>query len=919
MSKRNYYQYWGKASRESSAYHLLPYHCLDVAAVGYQLLIQSPSLLQHLAKLTGMEKSQLIKWMTFFLVLHDLGKFSISFQNLRSDILLKLQQKESQKAYIKRHDTLGYFFWQRVLKQYLSDQGVLDIASGRRRSATEETFDFWMLAVTGHHGQPPENIDGIVLDDMFRKEDIDAAVGFVQDVMVLLLENNIAFPFHDVKQIQQASWWLSGFTVLCDWLGSSRHEDEYMSQLIDLADYWQQQLPWAEHLIKKNEIITATPVNNLPVKQLFGSHIQGNIEMTPLQNQAAAIPMKSQPQLFILEDVTGAGKTEAAMILLYRLMASGQSQGFYFGLPSMATANAMYQRMADIYQKLYTKEKPPSLVLAHSASKLNKQFRQSLRQIDCIEKADYGDGLEPASSHCSDWLSDNRKKALLADVGVGTIDQALLSILPSRHQSLRLLGLLGKVLLVDEVHACDAYMHTLLCGLLQAHAHAGGSAILLSATLPFEQRQNLVDAFVRGMQVAPKALQKKSLNDYPLITHVQADGVEEIGIATRSSVKRQLKVTVLEKESAIYEVIHQALQKGQCVCWVRNTVKDARQAWAGFKSAYPESSVHLFHARFAMGDRLEIEQQILKQFGPDSDKNSRSGQLLIATQVVEQSLDLDFDYLITDLAPVDLIIQRAGRLRRHQRDKQGNRIQGDDQRGEAELMIYSPPWQDPPESDWLKKTLPGTAAVYENQDAMLWQGLKLLRLSGGFSMPQDARKLIEGVYGEQADLPESLSESLLQQQAGNMAKTGQGRMNLLKLNLGYRKDVQNIWWDEVNTPTRLGEETTTVYLARLQQGKLLPWIEQEEYPWANSSLIVRKVFIASDAQHSEISSFEVGQVKKQLPAQGKYSVLLPMEQIKSDVWKGSAINEKGEDSIFYYHDCYGFMQAREYQELEDTD
>ncbi len=914
---KSYFKYWGKASKENDSYHLLVYHCLDVAAVGYQLLNQSPSMLRNLAALTGMEEKLLIRWMVFFLALHDLGKFSVSFQNLRTDILFELQQRENKQAYIKRHDTLGYFFWQTILKQYMAEHGVLKIASGRRLSDNEVAFDYWMLAVTGHHGQPPESGSGIIIRDVFEQFDIDAATNFVEDIKRLLLGDNISFPALDSTQIKQASWWLSGFTVLCDWLGSGRNMDEYISQIIPLPDYWQQVLPWADSVIQKNEIIPAKPADDdLPLSQLFGSHIKGDIEFTPLQKEVSRLEINNQPQLFILEDVTGAGKTEAAMILLYRLMTEGLSNGFYFGLPTMATANAMYQRMTDIYQKLYTTEKPPSLVLAHSASKLNEQFRQSFGQFSHIENSQYGDGLEPASSHCSDWLTDNRKKALLADAGVGTIDQALLAVLPSRHQSLRLLGLLGKVLLVDEVHACDTYMHTLLCGLLKAHSYAGGSVILLSATLPHSQRQQLVDAFTSGLQIPQKILIKTTINDYPLLTHVQPDALDEINITTRNSVKRKVKVSVLESEPAVFEMIEQAVQQGQCVCWIRNTVKDARQVFVDIKNKYPEYRVHLFHARFAMGDRLKIEERVLQQFGPNSDESTRQGQLLIATQVVEQSLDLDFDLLITDLAPIDLIIQRAGRLRRHQRDTKGNRIQKKDQRGLAELIIYAPPWQDQPEADWLRKTMPGTAAVYENQDGQLWLGLKLLKQAGGFNMPEDARPLIEGVYGNQVELPDGLSESSLQQQANQMAEDGLGRMNLLKLALGYRREEQNIWWDEVNTPTRLGDETTTIYLSKWKNGELTPWMEQGNYCWANSALTMRKAIVSEEARQPDIVESDIEDVRQQLPSQGKYGVLLPMQAVETEVWKGVAQNINNEEIIFFYHERYGFLQAKEYEEME---
>lgn len=911
------YRYWGKASKDDNRYHLLVYHSLDVAAVGYQLLHQSPVIAKNLSSLLGMEVKPFIRWMVFFLALHDLGKFADSFQNLRPDLLFKLKQRKSKRAYCERHDNLGYLFWKEVLKSELAEQGLFNVGSGRRQTNEEVAIDFWMLAVTGHHGQPPENKENFILRSAFEEAvDIDAAINYVKEAGQLFLCDDNKFPLLDQKRIKQASWWLSGFTVLCDWLGSSRHVEAYAHEPMPLSDYWDEAKYWADGIIRRNEIIPAIPAQDMQLSQLFGAHITDAIELTPLQSEVSKLQINNGPQLFILEDVTGAGKTEAAMILLRKLMAANQSNGFYFGLPTMATANAMYQRMADVYRNLYSAETSPSLVLAHSASKLNEKYRQSFSDYSTNEARDNGDDTETASSHCSQWLTDNRKKALLAEAGVGTIDQALLAILPSRYQSLRLLGLLGKVLIVDEVHACDAYMNTLLCGLLKAHSSTGGSAILLSATLPQNQRQQLVNEFTAGLSAPEKVLKKTAMDDYPLITHVHSQGINEMKVATRSNVKRKVKVQIVNTELQVFEVIVSALEQGQCICWIRNTVKDARHALHQFQKIFSQFSVDLFHARFTMGDRLRIENNVLRMFGPNSDAGSRRGRLLIATQVVEQSLDLDFDLMVTDLAPIDLIIQRAGRLCRHQRDGQGNRIQQSDQRGTAKLIIHSPVWQDDPAVDWLKLSMPGTAAVYEYQDGQLWQGLKLLRDAGEFNMPEDARILIEGVYSDESadELPEGLSEAALQQEACQLAENGQGRMNLLKLELGYKKEEQNIWWDEAKTPTRLGDETSTVYLARWQDKQLSPWIANGSNQWANSALSMRKDLVDSEVVPSDIPEAVIAEIKQQLPAQGKYGVLMILKPIEDFFWTGEAKNEKGESMNFYYQDQQGLLQANEYEE-----
>ena len=201
------------------------------------------------------------------------------------------------------------------------------------------------------------------------------------------------------------------------------------------------------------------------------------------------MPPPAGPELLILEDLTGGGKTEAALLAAHRFLRHHQGRALYIGLPTMATADAMYGRMDANHQTLFAE--PVSLMLAHGGRALNRDFRDSILP-------DAGDGQEAGGAFCAQWLADNRKKALLAPCGVGTIDQALLAILKTRHQALRLFGLCRSVFVGDEVHAFDAYTGTLLQTLLTFHAAMGGSASLLSATLPQRLRQDFVNAWRKG-------------------------------------------------------------------------------------------------------------------------------------------------------------------------------------------------------------------------------------------------------------------------------------------------------------------------------------------------------------------------------------------------------------------------------------
>jgi len=917
------YRYWGKAAQQGEGYHLLPYHCLDVAAVGQRLLESHNPILRSLTRLTGLEEPDLIRWTVFFLALHDLGKFAVSFQQLRPDLLKDLQQRKTDKQYTERHDSLGYAVWQKQLKAYFQTRGLLHKTS--RRSGLQAA-DYWMMAVTGHHGQPPRHCNDLLIGDHFESPDQNAICSFVDALVELLLGDLASFPAIPVATMKKASWWLAGFSVLCDWLGSNADYFSYCSRPIALPDYWQRTLRQADKALAATELLPAEPSNSLTLAQLIpveqGSATAEGIRTkamasaptaTPLQSLVTQLELADGPQFFILEDVTGAGKTEAALLLAHRLMANGKASGIYFGLPTMATANGMYERLGKVYRQLYADRTRPSLVLAHGARDLSENFRQSLLPVPRrIESLYDTDDAPPAAIHCAQWLGDSRKKALLAEMGVGTIDQALLGVLPSRHQSLRLLGLMNKVLLVDEVHACDAYMHPLLCSLLKAHAMAGGSAILLSATLPRKQRQALADAFTDGLQTERTVLKETG---YPLLTRVDGVSVDELLMGTRPSVRREVGVSFTDSIRSVEDELASVVAAGQCACWIRNTVADAREAYVRLKQQYPEWEIDLFHARFALVDRLSIEQRVLERFGRRSGGNDRKGQILIATQVVEQSLDLDFDRIITDLAPIDLIIQRAGRLHRHSRDALGNCIEGEDQRGKPVLTIHAPAWQDAPTAGWFRDFFPRVQKVYDDH-GQLWLSMKLLHAQRGIRMPDDARTLIEGVYGDDADIPEGLMQASNEAQGGNRSKASIACLNALKLDSGYSREDANNWWDEAITPTRLGEEMNTLWLARWEKGELKSWNNEAAYAWQQSSLSVRAALISQIAPPDDILQEQIDACLESLPAKGQWGVLLPLVQLQADLWQGLAQDINGLTTTFYYSPQQGLMTAKEHHEME---
>lgn len=895
------FHYWGKAGEEEKAYHLLAYHCLDVAACGVTLLRLIPPWRGLLEKITGLSGKMLEDCVFFYLALHDLGKFATGFQNLRPDLLRRLQQRESDKGYIERHDTLGWLLWRHRLRQCFC-------TSKRRRSCGSpcSEVDTWMQAVTGHHGEPPgEPLR--VLEDAFDPGDFDTAATFVQ--ALLSLAGLEAFPRPDKALSKTGSWWVAGLAVLADWLGSSRNFFPYHGEPVPLDDYWQKALNQAEQAVLATELLARPASSRFSLTDCFAEP-PVTFDPTPLQAWAQDVTITPGPALFILEDVTGAGKTEAALLLAWRLLRANDGTGIYFGLPTMATANGMYQRLGGgkppVYTRLFENDPPPSLALAHGRAELVEAFRESLLPR-ITNEADYGDGTQPAGARCNAWLADNRKKALLAEVGVGTIDQALLAILASRHQSLRLLGLLGKVLIVDEVHACDAYMNRLLEQLLQAHARAGGSAILLSATLPHDQKRRLTTAFTRGSGFDPPTL--KPTDHYPLATGFKDGQIRQQAMGTRPAVARQVEVRFVEQEQDIEVLLQQVVESGRCACWICNTVDDARRRYEQLRTTHSDGSIELFHARFTQHDRLRIEQRVLDRFSKDSGPEQRRGRILIATQVVEQSLDLDFDVLVSDLAPIDLLIQRAGRLCRHSRDICGRRIDGPDQRGTPVLTLLAPPWTDAPKTRWLRDRLPGTAAVYRDEDGRLWLAMKLLRENGGFAMPADARHLVEGVYDADpfTDIPEGLQQKALDAEGAVKAQRSIAELKVLNLEDGYRREGP--WLDEDIAPTRLGEPTTTLWLARREDDRLLPLHSDDPHDplaWQLSSLRVRQSLIAHESAPDGLGATAWEAQKAVLPGKGRWGVVVTLEQ-QEGLLSGHALGPENEPRLLQYSEQTGLQ------------
>lgn len=828
----------------------------------------------------------LVSWMTFCIAIHDLGKFGESFQGQRPDLVKLLRGREADrgKPYTVRHDTLGWLLW----AQHLEDVAVEQSWFGED---TEETLDgvrWWLRASMGHHGHPPATGATNWRHHFQPSDDAPAIEAFLTELRILLPPESIAAAhaalgaqaFETKSRI--LSWWIAGITVLADWIGSNTEYFPYRADEVALADYWSEAQQCADRALD------ATGVLPVPVRRrTFNELFPDIVAPSPLQAWSIDTPITSAPQIHLLEDVTGAGKTEAAVMLAHRLITAGCADGFFVALPTMATANAMYGRISEVYRKLF--EGHPSLVLAHGQRDLVEAFASSVLPSGQAE-ADSSQLDESATARCNAWLADHGKRALLAPAGVGTIDQVLLSTLYSKHQSLRLLGLFRKILIVDEVHACDTYMQRVLEEVLTFHAMAGGSVILLSATLPGHMKQSLLDAFAHGRNSG--ALPSASSTDFPLVTSWQEGQAQAtpLHIAARSAVCREVSIRYASVESDVLDAIRKALAQGRCVCWMRNTVADVLAAHAKFADELDEEHLIVFHARFALQDRLKTEQRILEHFGKSSTPEQRAGRLVIASQVAEQSLDADWDLVISDLAPIDRLIQRAGRLQRHPRDIDGRRLsnpQDVDQRGRPSLWIYGPSWTDAPAPNWFKQLFPKAAGVYPHH-GQLWLTAQALQ-KGNLSMPEDARNLIEGVFSDEVSLPPGLQANANQIDGAYFGDLSIAQQNTIKVAEGYTRGAID-WWSEAKSPTRLGEASMTVLLARWDSDRLRPLADHDnpQHAWAYSTVKVAERLIARRAPDSDpMKERAIRAVEESLPDKGKWSVLLPLHG-NGDGWIGVA-------------------------------
>ncbi len=658
-----YVWYWGKAEKDAGGYHLLPYHCLDVAAVAAVWWDASPTIRRSFSSHASCSEVQIRAWLLFFIALHDYGKFDLRFQLKVREAWEKLHPLAGQGASLPsqydinqyRHGESGLFWFKKDFFAFNGCEPAADSLFIDDEPLQWSNWKPWVEAVTGHHGHVKQaeyasdaslsvSVDGrfAEIDQTARKEWLKALEQLFLRPAGLSLDDAPPPP----------SPLLAGFCSVSDWL-ASRCDDTNFSfhqSPLSISDYFTQKISQDAPAILAFSGLNGIAKSYGGISDLLPAAVTPR----PLQTKVDQLPL--QDGLTIIEAPTGSGKTEAALAHAWRLLAAGQADSIIFALPTQATANAMLGRLELLAEHLFADS--PNILLAHGNARFNRTFTD-------LKRRGHSDAVEPDGwAQCGEWLAESRKRVFLGQIGVCTIDQVLISVLPVKHRFVRGLGVGRSMLIVDEVHAYDAYMYGLLEEVLRQQRQCGGSAILLSATLPATLKQQLAAAWGgKRTECNPSAA-------YPLLTWLGNVDFAPISLARHETPTpvtveiEALRLEGMEPDQTLLARIVRAAESGAQVAVICNMVNDAQRIAAALREM-TSAPVGLFHARYRFKDRQIRENEVIDCFGP-SGKRER-GRILVATQVVEQSLDLDFDWLVTQLCPVDLLFQRMGRLHRHRR------------------------------------------------------------------------------------------------------------------------------------------------------------------------------------------------------------------------------------------------------------
>ncbi len=717
---------WAKTA--ATGWHPLILHMLDVAASSDAVLAREPETTRkRIAEIFGPEWEKARGWILLAVACHDLGKACPGFQ-CKWENMTGMDPGRSPNTNIN-HAFVSQIALSELLQEMEWPQELAELVSD---------------AVGCHHGHraSPKTLDNLAGDRRAIGRDpwAKARRGLFEALLDIFKPATIP-----AKQTLSGPDFmlLSGLTSFADWIGSNEDWFPFGSpdDCEDIQDWFRKRRTNADKALDAIGWETRTPLSPDPrsFEQVF------QFAPRPLQQAVAdALTEMDKPAILLMEAPMGEGKTEAAFFAHLDLQRRFGHRGLYVALPTKATGNAMFKRTLEFLRKQGT-NRTLDLQLVHGAKLLNDTFQK-------LRFSGIHDSTPGGEVRAGEWFT-NKKKALLSEYGVGTVDQALLTILPVRHNFMRLWGLANRVLVFDEIHAYDAYTGTLLVHLLRWLLALGSSVVLLSATLSPSIRRKLAEVVSADLP--------EQEAEYPRLSVFRSGAVIQRHFEADPTRRLTLRLQGIPPDLlSMRSTLEVNLAHGGMGLALVNTVQRAQDLYRLFPEGEPleregqrvgkrlsdGTEVFLFHARFPADRRQQREEQVLQTFGASGNRDRR--KILIATQVAEQSLDLDFDLIATDLAPVDLVLQRAGRLWRHARKSRPI--------SEPILLVAGLAGDEAPSFGkplWWGK-------VYR-EDILLRTWI-LLREGQRHTLilPDEIDTLVQKVYEEQVEVPEFLVERM---------------------------------------------------------------------------------------------------------------------------------------------------------------
>lgn len=627
----NVYALWGKKKAYQDKFYYLPLinHLLDTR-----------NIITYLYKnyLNDSQRHILTKQITpnivgFLGFIHDIGKITPSFQIKKSKPLNKGLDERINKKLLENNINLQQANLVEPLKTPHNIAGEVILENNK-------VLNHYFGSIIGaHHGKPvgqyalkrqllvyPENYGINPIWKQMQEEVINYGL--------IKLNNTEKETLVNEQLTQKQIILLTGLVIMADWLASNEHYFPLIKINQDFNDI-DVLKRFQIGITKWNKEDQWLPKEITDVNVYFNNHF--NLNPRPIQKEIINdLKTIKNPGLTIIEAPMGIGKTEIALSLSEMFSQKSHKSGIYFGLPTQSTANGMLDRFKDFIK---TEPGTQGLKLMHGKAQFNEDYQKLTKNKHNVI--------------VDSWFS--KKLSSLETFTLGTIDQLLAMSLMQRHLFLKHLGFSQKVVIIDEVHAYDIYMFSYLKKALMWLSTYNVPVIALSATLPFPKRQELVNAYLYGKHTRTNL---KPTLAYPLVTCTDNQDVKCFDTFSKLNTKKvTIKHLTSDSPSALAQKATNLVKNGGICGIIVNSISRAQEVANEIKIPHL-----VLHSAFLAKDRSKLEQKLLKLIGKHGKRPNKF--VIIGTQVLEQSLDIDFDVLISDLAPMDELLQRIGRLQR---------------------------------------------------------------------------------------------------------------------------------------------------------------------------------------------------------------------------------------------------------------